>query len=82
MICFITIEDLNASGDLSQLENEINHNNVGYLTVTSCSDEYVIIKYESDSWGDEKDLCSDVVVTLLELGITKFSIYYEGEGSD
>jgi hypothetical protein len=82
MISFVTVEDLNATGELHELENELSQNSVGQLTQTSCSDEYAIFKYESDCWGDEKDLCSDIVITLLELGIFKFAIYYEGDGGD
>lgn len=78
MIAYFTIEDLTGQGGLSDLVHEISLSGEDVTTIT-LTDEIVVIKYESDSWGDEKDLCSLITVSLLEMGINKFSIYYEGD---
>jgi hypothetical protein len=81
MICYFTIEDLSGEDTLNDLVHEMSLSTEG-LELMSFSEDVIVIKYESDSWGDEKDLCSLIAVTLLEMGITRFSIYYEGENGD
>jgi hypothetical protein len=81
MISYFTVEDLTGGGGLDDLVHEISLSGED-ITPISLTEELVVIKYESDSWGDEKDICSLIAVTLLEMGINKFSIYYEGDNGE
>lgn len=80
MNCFINVEDLSYTDLLQDCYQElVNSDSDLQLQLISCSDSYLTIKYYCESFDEVKDLCSSIVVILLELGLYKFSIMYEGE---
>lgn len=77
--CYINVEDLNSTGYLEECVSliETEYNNGADIEVVSYNHEHLVLRLETDDFGETKDFCSFLSSCLLEIGVHQFSIKYQ-----
>jgi hypothetical protein len=80
---YITVEDIQSTGDLPIALEEVLNNIDTYIAVEVKEnyEEYFVLLIEYEDWHDVLDIASIISSILLQKGITSFSFTYKDSQS-